>query len=55
MDTIYRVVDQVGDGLPWNWEPDALEGTYWQDQDVSDFVEGSNLVLVWASLEEKER
>jgi hypothetical protein len=36
-----RGVDQVGDDLPWYWELDAHEGTCWQDQDVSDFVEGS--------------
>jgi hypothetical protein len=40
-----RGVDQVDDGLPWDWEPDAHKGTCGQDQDVLDFVEGSSLVL----------
>jgi hypothetical protein len=42
MDANSRGGDQVGDGLPWDWEPDAHGGTYWQEQDVSDFVEGSS-------------
>jgi hypothetical protein len=47
-------LDQVGDGLLWDWEPDAHEGTCWrQDQDVSDFVEGSSLILFWTSSHEE--
>jgi hypothetical protein len=45
MDAIPRRLYQVGDGLPWDWEPDAHEGTCWHDKDVPDFVEGSSLVL----------
>jgi hypothetical protein len=48
-----RGVDQVGDGLAWDWEPDALELTCWEDQDVLYFVEGSILILIWASFEEE--
>jgi hypothetical protein len=33
----------VGDGLPWDWEPDAHGGTCRQDQDVSDFLKGQAL------------
>jgi hypothetical protein len=38
-----RGLDQVGDGLLWDWEPDAHEWTCGQDQDVLDFVEGQAL------------
>jgi hypothetical protein len=48
-------MDQVGDDLPWDWEPDALERTCWQDQDFLDFVEEPSLVLLWASLEQEGR
>jgi hypothetical protein len=48
-----RGLDQVGDGLLWDWEPDAHEGTCRQDQDVSDFVEGSSLILLWTSSHEE--
>jgi hypothetical protein len=54
MDAIFRGLDQVSDGLLWDWEPDAHEGTCRQDQGVSDFVEGSSLVLFWASLETED-
>jgi hypothetical protein len=40
-----RGLDQMVDGLPWDWEPDAHEGTCGQDQDASDFVEGPSLIL----------
>jgi hypothetical protein len=40
---IPRGLYHVGDGLPWDWVPDAFEGTWWQDQDVLDFVQGSSL------------
>jgi hypothetical protein len=53
MDAITRGVDQVGDGIPGDWEPDTHEGTCRQDQDVSDFVEGSSLVLFWTSSDEE--
>jgi hypothetical protein len=34
-------------------EPDAFEGTSWQDQHNSDFVEGLSLVYVWISYHEE--
>jgi hypothetical protein len=37
------------DGLQRDWEADAHEGIFWQDQDVSEFVEGPSLVLFWTS------
>jgi hypothetical protein len=46
-------LDQVGDGLLWDIESDAHEGTCRQDQDVSDFVEGSSLALFWTSSHEE--
>jgi hypothetical protein len=43
MDAASIGLDQVGDGLLGDWEPDAHEGTCGQDQDVLDFVEGQAL------------
>jgi hypothetical protein len=40
------------DIIPWDWEPDALEGTWWNEYGVSEFVEGSSSVLFWESSEE---
>jgi hypothetical protein len=42
MDATSRGLDQVGDGLEWDWEPDAYKGTCGQEQDVSEFVEWSS-------------
>jgi hypothetical protein len=53
MDATSRGLDQVGDGLPWDWEPDGHEGTCGQDQDFFEFVEGSSLVLFWTSSHEE--
>jgi hypothetical protein len=49
---IPRGLDQLGDGLPRDCEPDALKGTFWQVQEVLDFLEGSSLVLFWSSSKE---
>jgi hypothetical protein len=40
-----RRLDQVGGDLPEYQEPYAHEVTCHKDQDISDFVEGSSLVL----------
>jgi hypothetical protein len=36
---MHRGVNQVSDGLLWDWESNSLEYTCCQDQDVLDFVE----------------
>jgi hypothetical protein len=40
------------DILLWDWDLDFLEGKFWQNLDISDFIEGPSLFLLLTSSEE---
>jgi hypothetical protein len=44
-DSFYQMVDVLLE----DWEPDALDGTYWHDQDIFESVEVPSLILLIAT------